>query len=92
MKLFRVDNNFASYVLNSYLVTAVTEQDAIEMAGSRLRDYALDTHFTINEKMYRHVGITIRNIFEHIDQPSYLSHFTAKCLSEDITIKQIIKI
>ncbi|MEJ3719293.1 hypothetical protein WGM54_14835 [Paenibacillus polymyxa] len=92
MKLFRVDNKYSSYGLNSYLVIAKTEQEAIEMAGTKLKEYALDTNFTINELAYRQVGIPINNIFEHMDHDSYLSHFTAKCLSEDITHKQTIRI
>ncbi|MDP9675376.1 hypothetical protein J2W97_001359 [Paenibacillus jamilae] len=92
MKLFRVDNKYTSYGLNSYLVIAKTEQEAIEMAGAKLRKYALDTNFTINELAYRQVGIQINNIFEHIGQASYLSYFTATCLTEDVAHKQTIKI
>ncbi|WP_339304250.1 hypothetical protein NST33_17680 [Paenibacillus sp. FSL L8-0435] len=92
MKLYRVDNTFTGYGLNSYLVSAATEQEAIKMAGLRLKEYALNNNFAINETMYKHVGIPVRRIHEHIDTPSYLSHFTAKCLSEDIALEQVIKI
>ncbi|MDR6779542.1 hypothetical protein J2W98_003822 [Paenibacillus peoriae] len=91
MKLFKVDNNFTGCSLQSYLVIAATKNDAVEMAGLKLRDYALNNCFTINKKMYQNVGITIKNIFEHIDKPSYSSHFKAKCLSEDTSLEQAIK-
>ncbi|OZB98162.1 hypothetical protein [Paenibacillus sp. XY044] len=91
MKLFRVKNKFSGYGLVTYVVYAKDESEAINLAGEKLREYALKTNYNVNEAAYAQVGIKVNNIFELIDTEDYHTYFSAKCLSEDIEEEQIVE-
>lgn len=91
MKLFRVKNKFSGYGLVTYVVYAKDESEAIDLAGKKLREYALKTKYKVNEEAYVHVGVKVNNIFELIDTEDYHTYFAAKCLSDGIEEERIVE-
>ncbi|WP_431785943.1 hypothetical protein [Paenibacillus lactis] len=92
MKLYKVTNNFAAYRLREYLVYGASEEEAVRLAGDKLKEYAFGTNFKVDRKMYDQVGLQINDIFKLMNDPDYYTYFKATCLAEDIEEDRVVEL
>lgn len=92
LKLYKVKNNFAGYGLREYLVYGASEEEAVSLAGDKLRQYALDTNYKIDRTMHDYLGLKVNNIFELMNESNYYTYFRTTCLSDDIEEDRVVEV
>lgn len=92
MKLFLVENDYASYRLQKYVVVAKDHESALRQAGDKLKEYSIAHKYTVNTSLFHELGINPKLITEYIDTPDYYSHFKIKMLLDDIEEQTIASV